>query len=52
MKSKLMRINMELAMEIENLAKKNDVTVTAASREIAKMVRRLKIKGKEFEIKF
>lgn len=52
MKTKLIRVNMELANEINEIAKKNCIKLTEASREIARLVRNNKNKKMIKEIRF
>ena len=39
MKTKLIRVNIELAKEIEKIARKNNIMITEASREVANILK-------------
>jgi len=51
-RSRVQRISEELIKEIENVARKNNIKVIEASREVARIVKRNKERKMFREIKF
>lgn len=52
MKTKLIRVKIELADEIKEIARKNQITLTEASKEIARLLRNNKNRKIKREITF
>lgn len=51
-KSKIMRINLDLANELERFAKTNNIKIMDASKEFARVIRRNRGRKVSREIKF